>query len=281
MPKGGYKEHKNLAPYIAEGGDPPIPKDATALTIHQVRACAPLGIRKSITQKTVDVINAALDDSEAKSEFRENVISWINVMQEGKYKIQSYVNACKYVTYKLLGDTQQAAWVKVFPDRYQRLIDKGIDNFQIAGHVSMYNKTDIVVKITERTLPPLHVINSDLLQEAINVQAVLMRSAKSETVKQKAAATLIENLKPPENLKVSLDVGVSSESVENFREITRALAVQQRKMIESGGMSAKDVAEMSVIDKAEEVIEAEFKEMEVKPPNHLDPTKDFFQRQGR
>jgi len=263
---------------INEGGDPPIPKDATELTIHQIRACAPLGVRKNITQKMVDVINAAVDDSDVKDRFREHILSWINVMQEGKWKMADYANAVKYVTYKLMGDTQMSAWAKVFPERLQRLVDKGIPDKNISAHVTMYNKTPLVLKITERTLPPLHIINSDILQEAINVEAELMRSANSETVRMKAAATLIEHLKAPESLKVDINVGVSNDTVEDLREITRALAVEQRKMIESGGMSAKGIAEMDVIKKVrdEAIIEAEFDEMEIEPIKRNNLISDFF-----
>lgn len=276
--KGSNKKVDNVitVPVIMDGGNPPIPKDPTALTIHQIRACAPLGLRKNISQNMVDVINAAVDDSEIKDRYREHILSWINVMQEGKWKMKDYANAVKFVTYKLMGDSQMSAWAKVFPDRLQRLIDKGIPDKNISAHVTMYNKTPLVLKITERTLPPLHIINSDILQEAINVEAELMRSAKSETVRMKAAATLIEHLKAPESLKVDINVGVSNDTVEDLREITRALAVEQRRMIESGGMSAKGIAEMSVIKKSEAIIEAEFEEMEIEPIKRNNLVSDFF-----
>ncbi len=255
--------------------------DSTDLTIDQLRACAPLSVRKGITQEMTIMVNAAMDDAELKEDFREHVLSWIGVMSQGKYKFQSYVNACKYVTHLLLKDTQQMAWVKTFPDKYQRLVDNGIPTKNISSHVSAYNRSDLVMKIVERTLPPLHVLNSDILQEAINVQATLMRTAKSETVRTKAAANLIEHLKAPEALKVDLNVGVSNDTVEDLRNITRALAVQQKKMIEGGGMTAKGIAEMSVIGKVnvdpdEVLIEAEFEEMEPDKISRLDPLKGFF-----
>lgn len=253
------------------------PSNPNHLTIHQLRACAPLSLRKAITPNIVKLVNSEIDDSEAHEEFRDHVVSWIDVMQYGKWKIKDYVNACKYVTHKLLGSTQQSSWVKTFPDRYQRMVDNGSSDKQISSAVSLYNRGDLVIRITERTLPPIHILNSDLLQEAINVQAHLMRHAKSETVRMKASATLIENLKAPESVKVDLNVGVSNDTLEDLRQITRGLAVEQKKMIESGAMSPRQIAEMSVIRKKdEEVIEAEFEEMTPDKPTVQNTIKDFF-----
>jgi hypothetical protein len=224
----------------------------------------------------VDLINSSIDDSEIRDVYRENILSWINVLQEGKWKINDYANAVKYVTYKLLGDTQMSSWVKVFPDRFQKLVDKGIPDKNISAHVTMYNKTPLVLKIHERTLPAIHLLNSDILQEAINVEATLMRTSRSDTVRMKAAAILIEHLKAPESLKVDINVGVSNDTVEDLRGITRALAVEQKRMIESGGMSAKGIAEMDVIRKREDAIDAEFEEMEADPVNRNQLVKDFW-----
>ena len=270
---------KSIPPVVIEHPEDNIPpRNPDHLTIDQLRACAPLGVRKAVTPKVVALINAEIDNSEIREEFREHVLSWIDVMQHGKWKIKDYVNACKYVTHKLLGSTHQSAWVKTFPDRFQRMVDNGMPDKRIASAVNLYNRGDLVIRITERTLPPLHILNSDILQEAITVQATLMRSAKSETVRQKASATLIENLKPPESVKVDLNVGISNSTIDDLRNVTRALAVEQKKMIESGGMSARQIAEMDVVKmhKDEDIIEAEYKEMEPDKVTIHNPLKDFF-----
>ncbi len=274
--KGG-KSPRAPKDFIAIGGDPHVPKRSNKLTVHQFRACAPLSIRKNITKEMVQLINADIDKSDVKEEFREHLLTWVDVMQEGKWKVRDYISACKFMTHKLMGDTQQSAWVKTFPDRFQAMVDKGMSDKSIASRVSLYNSNPLVQKIAARTLPSLHVLNSDILQEAINVSAELMRSAKSETVRQKSAATLIEHLKPPEALKVDISVGVSNDTVEDLREITRGLAVQQQKMIKSGGMSAGQIASMDVVKKIdEEIIEAEYNEMELEPIPQKNPLKDFF-----
>jgi len=253
-----------------------LPQVSDALTLDQLKACAPLKIRKNITQDMCNLVNSACDDENEREIFRENILTFSDVLMEGKWKYQSYIDAVKYVSHKMLGNGNTLAWSKVFPKRYQKMIDAGYSSKDISAHTTQFNQRPIVTKIMERTLIPIHVLNSDILQEAIRVQAFLMKNAKSETVRTKAAANLIENLKAPETLKVDLKVGVSNDTVEDLREVTRALAVEQRRMIESGGMTAQGIAEMEVIKKEEEIVEAEFVEMEPDPVSRGDIAQEFF-----
>ncbi len=255
------------------GGDlvtsqpPPITKDTKQVTLDQLRGCVPLNIRKNLKQGMVDLINSSCDDTEERDRFRENVLTWADVLGRGKWKFKDYICAVRYVSHKLMGDGNTIAYAKVFPNRYQRMVNKGYDSKKISAHTTMYNKTDLVSKIVERTLQPIWVLNSDILQEAINTQAELMRSAKSETVRHKAAANLIENLKKPESIEVELNVGVSNDTVEDLRAVTRALATQQKLMIEQKQVTAFDVAGSDIIvkskaDEEHDVIEAEFESVE-------------------
>lgn len=249
---------------------PPVEDLKDGLTIGMLKGMTPLNLRRNITPELVSLVNAAIDDSEERDTMRENFISWIGVLHEGRIQIKSYLNAVKYVSYKILGDTSLLAYTKTFPVRYESFLKRGKSAVQIAGHVSMYGRSLSVTQIIERTLVPVWILNSDILQEAINTQAELMRFARSETVRMKAAANLIEHLKQPESVKVDLNVGVSNETIEDLRNVTRQLAVEQKRIIESGGMNARQVAEMNVIktQKAyphegdmEEAIEAEYQDI--------------------
>jgi hypothetical protein len=231
------------------------------IDLNGLKKLVPLRSRRYIKQTHVDLINATLDDQDYKNVLYENFFTWFDVMHESRYRIESYANAVKYCTHKLMGSSNLQAFIKTFPERYKKLVDQGRTTNVINGHVGMYNKSELVTKIMERSLVPIWIMNSGILQEAINTQATLMRTAKSEQVRMKAAANLIEHLKQPEKVKVDLNVGVSNDTVEDLREITRGLAIQQRKIIMSGGMSADEVAAMDVIKKEEDdTIEAEFTE---------------------
>ena len=169
------------------------------------------------------------------------------MLSSGKYSLAAYVNAVKFVSLKLLGDKSSTAYSKVFPDRYQALVDKSTSPSQIASFADNYGKTGLIAKIMEQTLIPTHILNAGIYQDAINVQAVLMHTAKSEMVRQKAAETLISNLTAPVAAKVEIDIGYSNDLVDDLRATTKALAQQQLKMILNGQSSAKEIAHSEIL----------------------------------
>jgi uncharacterized protein (DUF4415 family) len=148
-----------------------------------------------------------------------------------------------------MGDKSSTAYSKVFPDRYQNLISKGTSASQIACYADNYGNNALVTKIMEQTLVPTHILNAGVYQEAINTQAELMRTAKSEMVRQKAAESLIANLAAPATSKVEIDIGYSNDVVEDLRATTKALAQQQLKMILNGQASAKEIAHSEILAK--------------------------------
>ena len=180
--------------------------------------------------------------------YRDNLISYASVMADGKFKMESYVSAVKYVSHKLMGATNIAAYVKTFPDKYQDFINRGVDTKDIASYVTAYNKSKLVNLIMEQTLIPSYVLNQDLYQKALNVQAELMLTAKSEKVRSDAANSLLTQLKMPEVNKVQLDVNVKEDgSIAALRESTLELVKQQRLMVEAGAMNAQEVAHSKLV----------------------------------
>jgi uncharacterized protein (DUF2344 family) len=105
-------------------------------------------------------------------------------------------------------------------------------------------------------------LNAGVYQEAINVQAELMHTAKSELVRQKAAESLMSNLAAPAAAKVEIDIGYSNDVVEDLRATTKALAQQQLKMILNGQSSAKEVAHSEIIAKKVEPVETTYEVIE-------------------
>ena len=163
------------------------------LTVEQLHKMIPLRFKSGINQGFVDELNRLLDESEDKQVIRDNFISWITVLGSSKFKMQTYIEAVKYVSYKMMGDTNIMSYAKAMPTRYQQLVERGKTIDEINAYVGMFNQNKVVVEIIKRTLVPIWVINSDILQEAINTQAELMRSARSETVRMKAASNLIDH----------------------------------------------------------------------------------------
>lgn len=229
----------------------------SALTVEQFKVALPDKVKKSINQELIDKINATLSDPDMYEAYRDNLLSYTKVMADGRFKIADYVNAVKYVSHKLMGDSNIAAYTKTFPDKYQRFVQNGVDAKDIASYVTAYNKSKLVNLIFEQTLVPSYVLNQDLYQKALNVQAELMITAKSEKVRSDAANSLLTHLKMPETQKVELDIGVKEDgSIAALRATTLELARQQRLMVQAGAMNAQEVAHSKL-----QVVDVEAKEV--------------------
>lgn len=224
------------------------------ITVEQFKQALPDKVKKSVNQELIDQINTTLSAPEMYENYRDNLMSYTRVMADGKFKISSYVEAVKYVSHKLMGCTNIDAYIKTFPDKYNRFIQQGVSAKDIASYVTAYNKNKLVNLIFEQTLIPSYVLNQDLYQKALNVQADLMITAKSEKVRCDAANSLLTQLKMPETQKVELEIGVKEDSsIAALRATTMELARQQRLMVESGAMNAQEIAHGRLIIEGEAV----------------------------
>lgn len=229
---------------------------STDLTKEQFVKVLPAKMRSCVNQALLDQINTTLADPTLHENYRDNILSYTNVMVDGRFKITSYLDAVRYVGFKLMGSTNIEAYVRTFPDRYQAHLLRGTSEKDIASHVTAYSKNKLVFLIMEQTLIPTHILNQDMYQKALNVQAELMVSAKSEKVRTDAANSLLNNLKAPETKKIELDIGVKEDkSIQELRQVTMDLVAQQRSMIASGVSTAQQVAHSEVIQGEAEEIE--------------------------
>lgn len=221
----------------------------TALTVEQFKVALPDKVKKSVNQELIDQINTTLNDPDMYEAYRDNLLSYTRVMNDGRFKIGDYVNAVKYVSHKLMGASNIEAYTKTFPDKYQRFIQQGVSSKDIASYVTAYNKSKLVNLIFEQTLIPSYVLNQDLYQKALNVQAELMLDTDvSPKVRSDAANSLLTHLKMPETQKVELDLNVKEDgSIAALRATTLELARQQRLMVEAGAMNAQEVAHGKLI----------------------------------
>ena len=222
------------------------------LTIDQFKTALPDKVKKSVNQELIDQINKTLAEPELYETYRDNLMSYTRVMADGRFKIQNYIDAVKYVSHKLMGCSNIDAYTKTFPAKYQNFLAQGVVAKDIASYVTAYNKSKLVNLIFEQTLIPAYVLNQDLYQKALNTQAELMITAKSEKVRCDAANSLLTHLKMPETQKVELEIGVKEDSsIAALRATTLELARQQRLMVESGAMNAQEVAHGRLIIEGE------------------------------
>lgn len=218
------------------------------LTIEQFHRVLPKQVKTSVNQQLIDQINTTLTDPILRENYRDNLLSYTSVMQDGKFKIQSYLDAVRYVSFKLLGDSNIEAYTKTFPDRYQNFMVNGTSAKDIASYVTSYNKNKLVNLIFEQTLIPFHVLNADNYQKALNVQVELMVNANSEKVRSDAANSVLTHLKPPETKKIELDISVKEDkSLSDLKSATMELVAAQRLALQAGSTTIEGVAHSKII----------------------------------
>ena len=225
------------------------------LTEEEFKSVLPPQVKKSVNAELLDQINHTLSDPDTMEIYKENLLSYVNVMKDGRFKLSGYISAVKYVSFKLLGDTNINAYIKTFPEKYKRFTDAGVSKKDIASYSTAFNKSKLVNLIFEQTLVPIHVLNAPTYQKAINVQAELMMTAKSEMVRSNAANSLMLHLNPPEATKIQLDIGIDQGSViDDYQMVMVRMARKQQELIAAGG-DIKQIANASIKKPDEEVID--------------------------
>ena len=217
------------------------------LTVSDLRESFPRHLRVAATQELVDKLNTLTTDPEEAKLFRDGLVSYANVLEEGRFKTEDYVNAVVYVSHKMLGCSNQKAWKKTFPGRHQNLVAGGADEQKISAYVSAYNSNKLVNLVLAQTLVPTWVLNADIYQKAINTQFELMTDPDvSAKVRTEAANSILTHLKQPEVKKIQLDLGVRENAgMTELKDMMRQLAEQQREMI-SGGVATEVIAHQTL-----------------------------------
>jgi hypothetical protein len=227
-----------------------IPEDTSTLTLEALKATMPKRQKHNVTQSLVDKLNKLVTDPEERQYFRENLLSYTHVLQDPNVKMDAYIHAVRYVSYKLMGMTNQDAWCKTFPDRYKRIMDDCKSAVHLRATVSGYNKNKIVATVYEQAMIPVHVLNADVFQKAVTTQAELMTNPSvSDKVRSDAANSLMTHLKAPESKKVDLGIEIKEDdSLRDLRKAVTDLAIEQRRAIQTGTSDAQRIAESKLIN---------------------------------
>lgn len=223
------------------------------ITEAEFKRCLPASIRGSVDDTIRQQLNDCLADPDTREILSQNLLGYTDVIQQGKFKLSSYISAIRYVTYKVMGNTNLLAYQKTFPDRYSDYLSKGMQPKDINSLISGYNKSKLVTLIYEAMMIPTYILNQDVFQEAINTQREIMSNPKySPMARVSAAKSLLDTLKPPELKKMQLDVSVKeSDTIEQLKKTTEQLAQLQLQQLQAGSVSLKDIIETPIIKEAE------------------------------
>lgn len=222
------------------------------ITIAELKEVYPIKVSDVVLQNAVDIINNAsknLDFTMAQY-FRESCINHIDIMKESKHRVsfQDYVNACKFVTFKMAGNTDVRAYALTFPDRVRRMERERISNSHLYQYANIYSKNKTVVEVMTKVMVPKYVMYQDWFDKAVNVQGEIMLNDKvSPKVRSDAANSLMTHLKPPEIKQAELKINTSgSEAISQLAEALNNLSGKQRELILTGEYTIKDVSEAEI-----------------------------------
>jgi hypothetical protein len=225
------------------------------MEIEAVKRLVPKNQRGMITPEFCEKVEKCVNDPVLAEQVKSNFISYLNVLSTGKFSMDEYLNAVKYVSFKLLNYTNRDAYAATFPDRWERMVKEGVEEKRMDAYVAMYNKSKLVMAIYEQTIVPTYVLNAPLHQEALNVLAKMIKDPSVRGMaKVKACEAILTHTKQPEIVKGELTIGLQeNETIAELREVTEQLANTFRASI-GKGKTLQDVAEAQIIDvKVEEI----------------------------
>lgn len=218
------------------------------LSKEDIKNSLPTQLNITITDEFVNLFNDISDNPILAEEVRNNFVSYSSIVKEGKFKVIDYFNAVKYVSHKIIGYTNKDSYKLTFPDRWKLLEDANVSAKDISSYVAAYNKNKLVNMVFEQTLIPVHILNADVYQKAINTQAELMLTARSEKVRSDAANSLLTHLKRPETKKIELDISAKDNSgIKELKDTLYKLSQQQIQQI-NNGTRTKDIASQQLVD---------------------------------
>jgi hypothetical protein len=217
------------------------------LSEKEFKSALPAQMRKAVNPLLIMQINNTLSNEEEWENYRDSLLDYASILQQGKWKLSSYLNAVRYVGFKVMGHTNKAAYKKTFPKKFERFIQENTSEKDISSYTSMYNKTKLVNLIFEQTLIPTYILNAPKFQDAINVQVSIMNDENvSAKVRSEAANSLMIHLKPPETKKVELDIGIHTDSIiDDYKKAMSNMVEQQMILIKAGG-DVKQIANAAI-----------------------------------
>lgn len=242
-----------------------VKKDKTTVDVELLKQRFP-NKAKTITEETVALINSANDDPNfSGDEFLQSMYDYENVMYKNKASMREYITALKFCAYlESEGDNYTEAYKRARANDAFVIARKNVDTSsdeykELTYAASRYRKTPIVKDILTQADMPLYLMFQGARYKAVKTLADEMIGAAYSKDRINAADKLLTHVKPPENMKVELDVGVQTDNIiDRYESMINDLVTTQKAQIASGG-NLKEITNVSIIssEDQEEVYEVE------------------------
>lgn len=196
----------------------------------------------TITDECLELINRTIKEPEFDGfRFIDTLITYQNALAGDRVNLEDYINAVRFCSFlEVTNGNATEAYIKTFnyrgfvKDRVEA--PKNSDAYkQLASAATRYRKSPLVVNIMTQAEVPLWLMFQGYRYQAVNVLVKEMNNAPLPKDRINAADRLLFHLKPPENIKVELEVGLKQDNiVDQYEAMLGNMVKEQKKLIESG-----------------------------------------------
>lgn len=228
------------------------------MEVESFKKIYPRKVNQETAEQCVKLINESIQgmDFMMREHYRDTLISVFDILDgsNGKYKFTDYLNAVKFVTYKLAGHTDVRAYAMTFPERIDRMAQEKVPTSHLYVYASGYAKNKLVVDIQSKLIVPTHILFQDIFHQAVKVQATIMNDdSVSPKVRVEAANSLMTHLKQPEVKKAELQVNTNDSGViGQLADALSNLSKGHQELLAQGKTTLKDISEAVIIEVEDE-----------------------------
>lgn len=210
--------------------------------IEKIRSGVPHELRQRFTPKAVNKMLERIDDEESKDSFIENLIDFSALLGDGRYSHTAFVNAVKFVTYRLMDRSKLDCYKLTFPDKYERMLEAGRDKNHIATVAWRYANGKLPTDMMKQARVELSVIfTAERVKVATELSKIALYSPK-ELNRIKAAEVFLTHTAPPDE-GMQLDVNVTGDdTIQKLTQLLSDQAIRQKEKIITGEYTAAEVA---------------------------------------
>jgi len=243
------------------------------LTKEKVKKLLGKQCNAKVTDSVMELLNNIEKDTDLDQALMEDrIVSNINVLEGTKGSMPEYINAMKYCTLKQ-NMSNIKAYTIVFPDRVQAHEETKIRReaegnplkVSLESKVSNYNRGPLIVKIDTQLAIEFSVLYATQRHRALKVlidlsqgNSALSASGEKMTVtpmvQMQAASKIMEELKPSEENKLSIDINVKDDSLDLLKDSLADIAKVQMGHLKAGNVGLLDLGALKVKEK-EEIID--------------------------
>lgn len=227
------------------------------VTFESVREMLPKSVNNMTVQAVVDHIHGIEDEYGIPQDmFEDQFMSYSHLLGKG-ISIDKLINAIKFVSFVQAGNTQSEAYAIVFPAKVASMKAEGRDWSSFAA---MYAQTKAVVSIMKTAILSPYITYKPWEAKVMQKLTHLMdgRGAKetdyvSPTVQLNAALGFLSYIKPPEENKLTLNVGMTDDAKAVQQNLADQIAIMARQQQEQfqAGRSLKDIQRVGIVLEAD------------------------------